>query len=197
MSHQHAIADTVETIVQEVVKAGKVTEGQILVIGASTSEVAGKPIGTAGAWHIAQEIFEGIERVRAQAGFRIAFQCCEHLNRALVVERDLLRAYPLEEVSVIPVSKAGGAMAAFAYRHLAHPCVVESVQAHAGIDIGDTLIGMHLRKVAVPFRPSLRQVGEAHVNTAYTRPKLVGGARAVYTLEDAAVNEGTKEDTSC
>jgi uncharacterized protein (TIGR01440 family) len=109
------------------------------------------------------------------------------LNRALVVERQLLGRYPeLGEVSVIPVRKAGGSMAAYAFRHLQDACVVESIQAHAGIDIGDTLIGMHLRRVAVPVRPTVRTIGQAHVTMAVTRPKLIGGARAVYTAEQAA-----------
>lgn len=173
----------VETVTRELVQAGNVRAGQIIVVGTSTSEVIGQRIGTSGTEQTAQQIFAGMSRVAREVGFFVAYQCCEHLNRALVVERELLSRYPLEEVSVIPVPKAGGSMAAYAYRHLSDPCVVETIQAHAGIDIGDTLIGMHLRKVAVPARPSIRQIGQAHVTMAYTRPKLIGGARAVYTLE--------------
>ena len=173
-----------ETVLRELVRFGNIAPGQIVVVGASTSEVLGRRIGTAGTERVAERIFRAIERVRADAGFYPAYQCCEHLNRALVVERDMLAKYPtLEEVTVVPVPKAGGAMAAYAYRHFRRPCVVETIAAHAGVDIGDTLIGMHLRRVAVPARPSVRTIGHAHVNAAITRPKLIGGARAVYTLE--------------
>src|SRR5690606_9163932 len=108
------------------------------------------------------------------------YQCCEHLNRALVVERTAAERYGLEIVHAVPVPRAGGSMAAFAYKQLERPCLAESIQAHAGIDIGDTFIGMHLKRVAVPIRPSIATSGEARVTMAFTRPKLIGGARAVY-----------------
>jgi uncharacterized protein (TIGR01440 family) len=183
-----------ETVLRELVRIGNITPGQIVVVGASTSEVIGRRIGTAGTERVAERIFRAVERVRADAGFYPAYQCCEHLNRALVVERGMLQAYPtLEEVTVVPVPKAGGAMAAYAYRHFRDPCVVETIAAHAGVDIGDTLIGMHLRRVAVPARTSVRSIGHAHVNAAVTRPKLIGGARAVYTLEPSG---GEKTDSN-
>ncbi|GFR39373.1 UPF0340 protein [Insulibacter thermoxylanivorax] len=177
------IARQTETIVRETAEAAKLTAGRLLVIGVSTSEVIGQRIGTSGALEIAEAIFTGVEKVRQESGFWTAYQCCEHLNRALVMERSAAVAMGLEEVTAVPVPNAGGSMAALAYRKLAEPCLVEAVEAHAGIDIGETLIGMHLRRVAVPFRPSLRQVGEARVTAAYTRPKLIGGERAVYRLE--------------
>lgn len=181
------IGSDVETVLRELVAIGRVSRGQIVVIGTSTSEVIGRRIGTAGTERIAEAIFRAIEAVRQPFGFYPAFQCCEHLNRALVVERELLGTYPqLEEVNVVPVRKAGGSMAAYAYRHLKDACVVETIAAHAGLDIGDTLIGMHLRRVAVPARPSIRSIGYAHVNMAFTRPKLIGGERAVYSAEKAA-----------
>lgn len=180
------IGSDVETVLRELIAAGNVKPGQIVVIGTSTSEVLGRHIGTAGTEEVAARIYRAVETVRSEAGFYPAYQCCEHLNRALVVNRELLSRYPLlEEVSVVPVRKAGGSMAAYAYRHLTDACVVETISAHAGVDIGDTLIGMHLRRVAVPVRPSVRSIGGAHVNMAYTRPKLIGGARAVYTAEAA------------
>jgi len=181
------IAEDTERCVRELAAAGGLKAGQLLAIGASTSEVIGKRIGTAGkseaARDVARAIFAGIEAARRDIGFHPAFQCCEHLNRALVVTREAAERYGLAEVSAVPIPGAGGAMAAFAFRHLPDACLVESVQAHAGLDIGDTLIGMHLRPVAVPVRPSVRTIGEAHVTMAYTRPKLIGGARAVYVLE--------------
>ncbi|HEY0829024.1 MAG TPA: TIGR01440 family protein [Bacilli bacterium] len=191
MSSSEDIASQVETLLRELIHVGRIESGQILVIGTSTSEVVGKHIGTMGNRGAAEQIFTGIERVRQEIGFYTAFQCCEHLNRALVVDRDLLQHYMLERVSAVPVPKAGGSMAAYAYRQMADPCLVEAIQAHAGIDIGETLIGMHLHKVAVPFRPSIRQIGHARVNAAYTRPKLIGGERAQYTLEEEAGPENT------
>jgi uncharacterized protein (TIGR01440 family) len=194
MSDLNRIKTSVETLLRELVEAGNVQAGQIVIIGTSTSEVLGKHIGTAGAEEVAEQLFSGIDNIRKAVGFHPVFQCCEHLNRALVVERALLKQLDLEEVSVIPVPKAGGSMGAYAYRHLDQACVVETIQAHAGIDIGNTLIGMHLRRVAVPFRPSIKTIGAAHVTAAYTRPKLIGGIRAVYELD---AQKAPENQTSC
>lgn len=176
------IRTQVAAVAEEVAAAANLGPGKLLVVGASTSEVAGKRIGTGGAEDIASELWAGIEQVRAKYDFDVAFQCCEHLNRALVVERTVLERLSLTEVAAVPVPKAGGSMAAAAYRRLSAPCLAEMLEAHAGIDIGETLIGMHLRRVAVPFRPSLRKIGQARVTAATTRPKLIGGERAVYAL---------------
>jgi len=183
-SEQTAWAEDVYRIATEVAAAGGLSAGAMLVVGASTSEVLGSRIGTAGATEVAEALFAGLQRFRADTGCYVAYQCCEHLNRALVVEREAAERYGLEPVTVVPVPKAGGAMAAYAYRHVPEAIMVEEVRAHAGIDIGETLIGMHLRKVAVPFRPSVRRIGEARVNAAYARPKLIGGARAVYVVTE-------------
>lgn len=190
------IADQVEQALGELAEAGGLRSGRLVVMGVSTSEVRGKRIGTFGAETVAAEIHEGAERVRGRFGFAIVWQCCEHLNRALVTERSLAEAMGWTIVSAVPVPKAGGSMAAYAYRQMKDPCLVESVQAHAGLDIGETLIGMHLRPVAVPFRPSVRWIGEARVNAAYTRPKLIGGARAVYEwpAEQPAEEAGEKNE---
>lgn len=178
------IADQVERVVAELAEAAGLRPGHILVIGASTSEVAGRRIGTSGSRAIAEQIWEGVERVRSKYKFHTAYQCCEHLNRALVVEGDVPEQDPrLVQVAAVPTPDAGGAMAACAYRKMANPCLVETIEAHAGLDIGDTLIGMHLRRVAVPFRPAAGRIGEAHVTAARTRPKYIGGPRAKYTLE--------------
>ncbi|NIK79426.1 uncharacterized protein (TIGR01440 family) [Paenibacillus castaneae] len=176
------IADQVETIVRELASAGRISKSQLVVFGVSTSEVLGRHIGTAGTIETAEQIFAGIEAVRKEINFYPVFQCCEHLNRALVMDRTAAEHYNLELVGAIPVPRAGGSMAAYAYRQLDDPCLVETVQAHAGIDIGDTFIGMHLKRVAVPVRPSIRMIGAAHITMAVTRPKLIGGARAVYEL---------------
>ncbi|MFC4599756.1 TIGR01440 family protein [Cohnella hongkongensis] len=187
-----SIADRAEQLMDELVKMGAVRPGQIVVLGVSTSEVRGHRIGTSGAEEIASRIHEGIERARARAGVHVVWQCCEHLNRALVTERRLAEAQGWTEVSAVPVPKAGGSMAAYAYRRMEEPCLVEAVQVHAGIDIGETLIGMHLRPVAVPLRPSFREIGLARVTMAATRPRLIGGARAVY---EAAREDGKAADT--
>ncbi|MFD1735169.1 TIGR01440 family protein [Bacillus salitolerans] len=156
-------------------------QGKIIVIGCSTSEVMGERIGTAGTEEVAELIFQELSTLAHKLGVHLAFQCCEHLNRALVVERETANAYSLEEVTVVPVRTAGGAMATYAYQHFNDPVVVEFIKADAGIDIGDTFIGMHLKHVAVPLRTQGKSLGHAHVTMAKTRPKLIGGVRAVYT----------------
>lgn len=179
----HSLKEQTAAIVRELAEAAGLGHGKVLVIGTSTSEIAGRRIGTGGALETAQEVLAGITEVQAEYGFHTAFQCCEHLNRALVVERELLERDGLTEVAAVPVRRAGGSMAAAAYRSFREPCLAEQISAHAGIDIGETLIGMHLRRVAVPFRPSIRYIGEARVTAAFTRPKLIGGERAVYRVE--------------
>ncbi|WP_373232152.1 TIGR01440 family protein [Cohnella sp.] len=186
-----SIADQVEQLVEELVRTSGLRPGQIIVLGVSTSEVQGHRIGTSGAETVAEQIYEGANRVRTRSGFQIVWQCCEHLNRALVTERAVAAVQGWNEVSAIPVPTAGGSMASFAYRQIKEPCLVEAVQVHAGIDIGETMIGMHLRPVAVPLRPSIRYIGEARVNMAMTRPRLIGGARAVYTIAEPKGSTGT------
>ncbi|WP_066176165.1 TIGR01440 family protein [Bacillus marinisedimentorum] len=154
--------------------------GQLFVIGCSTSEVTGKRIGTAGTTDIAEDLYEEIARFKEQTGVQLAFQGCEHINRALLIERETAESRGYGLVSVIPAARAGGAMAAYAYSKMTDPVVVEFIKADAGIDIGDTLIGMHLKHVAVPVRSKVKSIGEAHLTMAKTRPKLIGGERAVY-----------------
>ena len=178
-----SLSEQTARIVRELAEAAVLGPGKVLVIGASTSEVVGRRIGTGGALETAQQLLQGIAEVQTEFGFAVAYQCCEHLNRALVMERELLERLGLTEVAAVPIPGAGGSMASAAYRSMKEPCLAESIEAHAGVDIGETLIGMHLRRVAVPFRPSKRYIGEARVTAAYTRPKLIGGERAVYRLE--------------
>lgn len=177
-----AIEKQISDIVEEVAELAGLSAGQIMVIGCSTSEVLGEHIGKAGSQDVAKALYRGIQSGIGQRGFAVAFQCCEHLNRALVVEREVAARFGLEEVSVVPVPTAGGSMAAHAFAQLTDAVVVEHIRAHAGIDIGETLIGMHLKHVAVPVRPTQRLVGQAHATAARTRPKLVGGPRAVYEM---------------
>ncbi|KIY22475.1 TIGR01440 family protein [Mesobacillus subterraneus] len=164
-------------------------KGQILVVGCSTSEIIGQRIGTAGTDEVAAMVFRQLREFQKQTGVQLAFQCCEHLNRAIVVERETAERKQLDEVTVIPVRTAGGAMATYAYQNFSSPVVVEFIKADAGIDIGDTFIGMQLKHVAVPIRVQQKSLGHAHVTLAKTRPKLIGGARAVY--------ERTSENESC
>lgn len=158
----------------------RVPQGGTMVIGCSTSEIAGERIGTAGTLETAEMLFNEFNQHAQKNGIHLAFQCCEHLNRALVVERETAQKQGWEQVTVIPVRKAGGSMAATAYDKMTDPVVVEFITADGGIDIGDTFIGMHLKHVAVPVRPQQKSVGNAHVTAATTRPKLIGGVRAVY-----------------
>lgn len=176
----HQWEEEFQTILSEFKEQTALNHRHIFVVGCSTSEVAGKHIGTAGTEDVAQMVFRQLKDFQKSTGVQLAFQCCEHLNRALVIERQTAEEQRLEEVSAIPVRNAGGAMAAYAYEHLNDPVLVESVKADAGIDIGDTFIGMHLKAVAIPVRTSRKSVGHAHVTLAKTRPKLIGGPRAVY-----------------
>lgn len=187
---QHSIEawrNELSTIIHEFIDYVALSNKHVLVVGCSTSEVIGRKIGTAGSEEVAEMIFFELKKVQEHTGVALAFQCCEHLNRALIVERETLEEKALTEVSVIPVRNAGGAMATYAFHHFKDPVVVEHIKADAGIDIGDTFIGMHLKHVAVPIRTTQKSVGEAHVTLATTRPKLIGGARAVY--ERTTVNE--------
>jgi uncharacterized protein (TIGR01440 family) len=154
--------------------------GMIIVIGCSTSEVMGRTIGSASNMDTAEAIMAGLLPVAREHDVYLAIQCCEHLNRALVVEKECKDRYGFEEVTVIPHQDAGGALTAVAMRQFQDPVVVEAISAHAGMDIGDTLIGMHLKRVAVPVRLDIDSIGHAHLTFARTRPKLIGGARAKY-----------------
>jgi len=172
-------AQTAQAI-EELLKVAKLTPGDLFVVGCSTSEVAGQHIGKAGSYEVAQSIFEGLYPALFGREIFLAAQCCEHLNRALVVERSLALTQNLEIVAAVPYPDAGGSFAAYAWDHLIDPVLVENIRARAGIDIGGTLIGMHLTPVAVPVRLGLRAIGQAPIVVAKTRPKLIGGGRAKY-----------------
>ena len=172
------IIEQCSRVVEELIEKAKLTSGDLLVVGCSTSEVVGSKIGTNSDPDTATEIFNGIYSVLNEKGIFLAVQCCEHLNRAIVTERDALPF--AETVNVVPQKKAGGSLATVAYSKFSNPIVVEDVKADAGMDIGDTFIGMHLKKVAVPVRLSVNKIGEAHLTCARTRPKFIGGIRAIY-----------------
>lgn len=174
------IKEEAAKVTKELLLQAKLDKGDILVVGCSSSEVVGEKIGTFSSVETAQAVFEGIYEVTLENGIFLAAQCCEHLNRALITEKEAAKRERLTRVNVIPKPKAGGSFAATAYERLKEPAAVEHIKAQAGIDIGDTLIGMHLQEVAVPVRTTLRQIGNAHVVCARTRAKFTGGARAVY-----------------
>lgn len=175
------LSEQARLTVSELIDKAGLKKGNILVIGCSTSEIIGSKIGTNSAPEVAEEVFGAFMACARERGIYLAVQCCEHLNRAIVIERE---AVPYaEEVNVVPQPKAGGSMATAAYSAFMDPIVVEEIRADAGLDIGFTLIGMHLKKVAVPLRLENNRIGEALVVAARTRPKFIGGARAVYDEE--------------
>ncbi len=171
-----------ETLISELLQNTSLKRGEILVIGCSSSEILGNRIGKGSSYDAAKILFEAIFPVIKEKGIYLAAQCCEHLNRALIIERECAEKYGYEPVSVIPQAKAGGSFATVAFEGMNDAVAVEHIRAHAGIDIGDTLIGMHLRDVAVPIRFSVKRIGEANVVCAYTRPKYIGGERAIYKI---------------
>ena len=163
---------------EELCDAAALTKGSVLVVGCSTSEVCGAKIGTDSAPSVAAVLLDAILSVLRPRGIYLAAQCCEHLNRAIVIEKEALPF--AEPVNVVPRPKAGGSFATAAYEAFSSPIVVEEIRADAGMDIGGTLIGMHLKKVAVPLRLSENKIGNALLLAARTRPKFIGGVRAVY-----------------
>ena len=156
---------------------------RLLVIGGSSSEMAGGTIGHQSTYELGEALAQAVLDLAAERGFSAAFQCCEHLNRALVVERETAEKYNYEIVCAVPQPKAGGSLATAAWRRMKDPVLVERIEADAGLDVGQTLIGMHLRRVAVPVRLSTARIGCAPVTAARTRPKLIGGERARYSAE--------------
>ena len=165
---------------QELLAAAHVAPGSLLVVGCSSSEITGGAIGKASSPETAQAVFQGIYPLLRENDIFLAAQCCEHLNRALILEAACAERYGYEPVSVRPQPKAGGSFAAAAWEAFQRPAAVEHIRAHAGLDIGGTLIGMHLRDVAVPVRLSLDHIGCALLLCARTRPKFIGGSRACY-----------------
>lgn len=174
------IRGQVRQLLGEFFEAAGMKRGQILVVGCSSSEIESHRIGSYSSREIGQAVFEEIYQETQKRGIYLAAQCCEHLNRALIVEEECAEKYGLEQVNVVPQLKAGGSFATAAFSAFENPAAVERIQAHGGIDIGDTFIGMHLRPVAVPVRTSLREIGSAHVTCARTRLKCIGGERAAY-----------------
>ena len=170
--------------VEELLEQAKLKKGDVFVVGCSSSEIVGGHIGKDSSLEAAQAVYAGIAPVLAENGIWLAAQCCEHLNRSIVIEREAAKANGYQIVSAIPPPHAGGSWATSCWRAFKDPVLVEEVRAAAGMDIGGTLIGMHLRRVAVPVRLSLDHIGQAILLCARTRPPFIGGARAVYSQEE-------------
>ena len=166
--------------VSELLETAQLKAGDLLVIGCSSSEMVGEKIGTHSSVDAANALADAILPLLKEKGVHIAVQCCEHLNRALILESAVAEKYGYEAVNVVPQPKAGGSFATAVWARLDTPVAVEHIRAAAGLDIGGTLIGMHLKEVAVPVRLSIKHIGEAPILCARTRPKFIGGCRAVY-----------------
>ena len=166
--------------INELIEISGLKSGQLLVIGCSSSEIAGGIIGKNSSIDAAKAVFDGIYPVLKEKGIYLAAQCCEHLNRALIIEQETAEKFGLEIVNVMPQPKAGGSFATTVWQNMDCPVAVEHVKAHVGLDIGNTLIGMHLKEVAVPVRLSINKIGQAPIVCARTRPKFIGGERAAY-----------------
>lgn len=166
---------------EELVEKANLTAGDIVVVGCSSSEILGDNMGTNSSPELGEQVFLTLYEVLKEKGIFIAAQCCEHLNRAIITEKEA--AHNLEQVNVVPAPKAGGSFATAAYKYLENPVAVESIKADAGMDIGGVLIGMHLKNVAVPVKLSEKSIGNALLLAARTRPKFIGGVRANYNEE--------------
>ena len=175
--------DEARAAVLEVIGASKIKKGELFVVGCSSSEIIGEKIGTNSNVDVADEVFCEIYDILKEQGIYLAAQCCEHLNRALIIEREAVEKFGYPAVNVIPQPKAGGSFATAAYRHMNDPVAVERISAKAGMDIGETLIGMHIAPVCVPLRISVKKIGEANLICARSRLKFIGGVRAVYDEE--------------
>ena len=182
MADLNEIRKQSEKAAEAVCEAAQLKAGDLFVVGCSSSEVIGERIGTGSSLEAAEAVFEGIYTALQKRRVFLAAQCCEHLNRALIVEREAYEKYDLEEVNVIPQPKAGGSFGTTAFHRFADPVAVESIRqkASAGMDIGGTLIGMHIKPVVVPIRIPVNRIGEAVLICARRRPRFVGGQRAVY-----------------
>lgn len=166
--------------IEELIEKSSLKPGDIVVLGGSSSEVLGGTIGKNSSQDVGYAVVEEILKVIKENKFYLAVQGCEHINRALVIEREIAEQMNFEIVSVIPALHAGGAMAMAAYKLMEDPVMIEHVIAKAGIDIGDTFIGMHVKFVQVPVRLSIKKIGKAHLTALRSRPKLIGGQRAIY-----------------
>jgi uncharacterized protein (TIGR01440 family) len=174
------IINATKSALAELAERASLNAGDLLVVGCSSSEICGGVIGHASSPEMGKIVADVILTFCNERGIYLAAQCCEHLNRALIVEAKAAEKFGYDEVCVIPQPKAGGSFATAVYQSMEHPVAVEHIRAKAGLDIGGTMIGMHLKEVAVPLRLEVKSIGEASVAAARTRPKLIGGIRAHY-----------------
>ena len=175
-----SIKNQARAAAEELLAAAQIKKGGLFVVGCSSSEILGNTIGRGGSLEAAQAVFDGIWPLLNERGIWLAAQCCEHLNRALILEEEAAEKFGYAPVTVVPWEHGGGSFATTAWRNFSCPVAVEHIRADAGIDIGLTMIGMHLKDVAVPVRLSIKKIGEAPIVCARTRPKLIGGERARY-----------------
>ncbi len=178
--NKQLIQEQAKSALTELLSVSGLQKGDIFVVGCSSSEIVGETIGHGSSIEAAEAVFEAIYPILKEQGIYLAAQCCEHLNRALIIEQACAKAYGLEVVCVVPQPKAGGSFATTAWANFDAPVAVEEIRAQAGIDIGGTLIGMHLCRVAVPVRLEQNCIGNAILLAARTRPKFIGGSRAKY-----------------
>ena len=178
------ITKDASTALRELIETARLTPGQLLVIGCSSSEMVGERIGKHSSMEAALALRDAVLPMIEETGICLAVQCCEHLNRALIMERSTAEKYGYDPVWVKPQPKAGGSFATAVWEAMSDPVAVEAIKAHAGLDIGATLIGMHLRRVAVPVRLSVTHIGEAPITCARTRPAYIGGPRAEYQTNE-------------
>lgn len=177
----HNLVEDTKAIISDIIERSAIQKGQLFVLGLSSSEVVGGMIGQNSSQEVGEVIVQTVLEELHKVGVFLAVQGCEHLNRALVVERAYALQKDLEIVNVLPSLHAGGSGQLAAFKFMNDPVEVEEVVAHAGLDIGDTSIGMHVKRVQVPLRPIQRELGGAHVTALASRPKLIGGARASYS----------------
>ncbi len=175
-----SIKNQAKSAVEELFEISDAKKGQVLIVGCSSSEIIGSKIGSDSNPEVAEQVFGALYDSSCEKGVEIAAQCCEHLNRAIIVENETAQRLGLEIVNVVPQPKAGGSFATAAYNKFKNPVAVEYIKADMGLDIGLTMIGMHLKHVAVPVRLSVKKIGEAVLTAARTRPKYIGGPRAYY-----------------
>ena len=183
--NKECITEQIRTAACELMDIAGLRPGDVLVVGCSSSEIIGQHIGKNSSLEAAEAVVAGLLPALRERGVYLAAQCCEHLNRALIIEAAAAERYGWEPVTVVPHPHAGGSFATTVWKNLDSPVAVEAIRAHAGMDIGDTPIGMHLKTVAVPVRLSVRRIGEANLVCARTRPKYIGGPRARYETDEA------------
>lgn len=178
MEFTDSIKEQLKKAAEELIEKAKLKNGDVVVVGCSSSEILGENMGTNSSPELGEAVFNSLNDVFKEKGIFIAAQCCEHLNRAIITESIAVKN--AETVNVVPVPKAGGSFATAAYKYMENPVALENIKADAGLDIGGVLIGMHLKNVAVPLKLSEKSIGNALLLAARTRPKFIGGVRANY-----------------